>query len=94
MPALTSLMQENYGNAVNVATEQLSRDELLRQRLLAATADCDAVTQSLMELAKDPPHTGADQEERMRGIESNLDSIRWSCRQLCKYKPQNDGSKL
>lgn len=67
-------------------TEQLTRDQLLQQRLWAATNDCSMVMKALAELADKPPPSADDQEERMRGIENSLSLMRWGCKKLREYK--------
>lgn len=68
-----------------MSDDQLTRDQLLRQRLLAATNDADALAEVLADLTKDAPHAGSDQEERMRSIESSLSTMAWNCQQLKRY---------
>jgi hypothetical protein len=67
-------------------SEQLSRDDLLKQRLWAATNDCSALLKELAALVDSPPTAGEDQEERMRGIEANITGMRWGCKKLREYK--------
>lgn len=71
-------------------TDQLTRDQLLQQRLWAAAQDCDAVGELLTALSEAPPHAGTDQEERMRGIENSLSLMQWGCKKLREYATAKD----
>lgn len=69
-----------------MTTDQLTRDELLQQRLWAALQDCEAVSELLVALSGNPPKSGGDQEQRMRDIEQSIKSIEWNCKKLREYK--------